>query len=91
MTILEDLYYGNLSPWSDYEPCPEVTVVAAKNVKTIEKIQSYVTDDEQKELIEKLINGHSEMNALVETDAFLAGFKLGAKVMMEILANPKGI
>ena len=69
MTILEDLYYGNISPWSDYEPCPEVTVVA----------------------LEKLINGHSELTALTDKDAFLAGFKFGAKVMMEILANPKGI
>ena len=88
MTILEDLYYGNISPWSDYEPCPEVTVVSAKNVKIIEKLQSCVTDDEQKELLEKLINGHSELTALTDKDAFLAGFKLGAKVMMEILAKP---
>lgn len=88
MTLLEDLYYGNLSPWSDFEPSPEVTVVAAKNVKTIEKLQSCVTDDEQKELFEKLIDGHSEIMALSEKDAFLAGFKFGAKVMMEILAKP---
>ena len=91
MTILEDLYYGNISPWSDYEPCPEITVVAARNNKTIEKLQTSISDREQKELLEKLINGHSELTALTDKDAFLAGFKFGAKVMMEILANPKGI
>lgn len=88
MTILEELYYGNISPWSDYEPCPEVTVVAARNNKTIEKLQRCVTDDEQKELFERLIDGHSEIMALSEKDAFLAGFKFGAKVMMEILTKP---
>ena len=87
MTILEDLYYGNISPWSDYEPCPEVTVVAARNNKTIEKLQAGITDREQKELLEKLINGHSELTDLTDKDAFLAGFKLGVRVIVEVMSD----
>ena len=41
--------------------------------------------DEQKELLEKLIESVTDISSISERDMFIAGFRLGVKLMMDVM------
>ena len=84
MTLLEDLYYGNISPWSDYTPSEETEKAERKYNRYTDELRFYVSEKHSKEKLEELIESHSSLLALNEKDAFLNGFKLGVKLMVEV-------
>lgn len=87
MTVLEDLYYGNITPLNDYKQCPRTETKIYINNQNIEELRLCLETDKQRSLLDKLINSQSSLIALTEKDAFLAGFKLGVKVMSEALTD----
>ena len=84
MTILEDLYYGNISPWSDYTPSKETEKAERKYNRCADELRFYASEKHSKEKLEELIESQSSLLALNEKDAFLSGFKLGVKLMIAI-------
>ena len=84
MTLLEDLYYGNISPWSDYTPSKETKKAEQKYNRCTDELRFYVSEKHSKEKLEELIESQSSLLALNEKDAFLNGFKLGVKLMIAI-------
>ncbi len=86
MTILEDMYYGNLSPWSDYTPSKETEKVERKNNRCTDELRFCVNEKQSKEKLEEMIESHSSLLVLNERDAFLNGFKLGIRIIMESLS-----
>ena len=87
MTVLEDLFYGNLSPLNEYEHSKETVNATRKNNKKIAVLKDYLHSDIQRYALDKLIDNQSTLIALTEKDAFLAGFKLGVKVMAEVFGD----
>ena len=84
MNILEDLYYGNVSP------CDR----DVKRGSKIDKLQTLVCQyevelnetltDKQKEIFEKFKEAYSELYCCFERDMFAQGFIIAAKIMIEV-------
>ena len=43
--------------------------------------------DEQKELLDKLIESITDISSISERDMFIAGFKLGMKLMIDVMKD----
>ena len=89
MNILEDLYYGNVSP------CDR----DVKRGSKVDKLQTLVCQyevelnktltEKQKETLEKFKEAYSELYCCFERDMFVQGFIIATKIMMEIIGESK--
>ena len=87
MNTIQDLYYGRVSPYemsistaSEYQ---KLKALADKNEDLLRESLS----DEQKELLDKLIESVTDISSISERDMFIAGFRLGAKLMIDVMKN----
>ncbi len=87
MTVLEDLYYGNITPFNEYYQNPETEIAINKNNKITDNLSSMLNTKEQRKAVNAVINSQSKVLALTEKDAFLAGLKLGIKIMAEVYSE----
>ena len=83
MDIINELWYGNVSP---FEQCTrgdkrlkELLKLVARNR---EELDGTLTD-KQKETLEKFEECMNEMHSITECDAFSYGFRLGGQLMAE--------
>ena len=87
MKIIEDLYYGRISPYEmSISATPEyqkLKVLADRNEELLRESLS----DEQKELLEKLIETVTDISSISERDMFIAGFRLGVKLMIDVMKD----
>ena len=85
MTVLEELWYGNLEPSefdsSSSKEYKELLHLVSRNE---EKLLSTMTK-EQKELFSRYSDCVREFQSLAECLLFQDSFKLGAKMMAEVL------
>jgi hypothetical protein len=91
MKILEDLYYGNISPHERY--IKQGTRVD-KLVKLICKNEDELTaglTEKQKENFEKFKECQGELSCFTEKEAFSAGFILATKIMIQVTADMQDI
>ena len=87
MKIIEDLYYGRISPYemsisasSEYQ---KLKALADRNEDLLRDSLSH----EQKELLDKLIESVTDISSISERDMFIAGFRLGVKLMMDVMKD----
>ena len=87
MKIIEDLYYGRISPYEmSISATPEyqkLKSIADRNEDLLRKSLS----DEQKLLLDKLIESVTDISSISERDMFIAGFRLGVKLMNDIMKD----
>ena len=84
MDILEELWYGNITP-TEYSRI-ENNVNYKEALRLVNQNQTRLKatlTDEQSKLLEKLLTASEEFANLVELDCFKVGFKLGAKITIE--------
>ena len=86
MTILEDLYYGNLIPNESFRQSSKYGKALQVLVAQEESLEKTLTD-EQKVMFNKLRDCQSNFNAIGESDSFIKGFRLGAKIAVEIMRS----
>ena len=83
MTILEDLWYGNIDPHeailSDNRHYKSLLAIMGKNR---DKLADTLTD-QQRELLEKNDDVINEMHSITEVEAFSSGFSLAVRLMSE--------
>ncbi len=84
MNILDELWYGNLTPmeYTHIETNPEYKATLALFDRNLENLKATL-NDEQIELLEKLLTANEELSNITELDCFKAGFKLGTKLTTE--------
>ena len=89
MKIIEDLYYGRIAPYemnisatTEYQ---KLKALADRN----EDLLRQTLSDEQKELLEKLIEFVTDISSISERDMFIAGFRLGVKLMMDVMSSKR--
>lgn len=84
MNVLEELWYGNVSP-SEYDtaPCMETLRLVTRNE---EKLKAALTD-EQKELLARYAESVQELQSITECIIFQTGFRLGGRIIIEVLAE----
>ena len=85
MQILEDLYIGNVRPGermfkrnSQYAKALDETVKAGDTLTAS-------LSDEQKEFFEDYMTAQREVNVLTDCETFCYVFKVGAKIMLDVL------
>ena len=87
MQILEDLYVGDVRPGersfkrnSQYGRALEESSDAADRLIA-------VLPEEQKKLFEEYMDAQREVMVLTDAETFIYGFRLGAKIMMDVLMD----
>ena len=87
MKIIEDLYYGRISPYEmSISATPEyqkLKTLADRNENLLRESLS----DEQKELLDKLIESVTDISSISERDMFINGFRLGIKLMIDVMQD----
>ena len=85
VTILEDLWYGNVRP-------TERSIVRGSKLDNLMKLICQNEDnlmgsltDKQKESFEKFKDCQSEITDYLETEAFTQGFIIAVKLMVEVM------
>ena len=83
MTLLEDLWYGNVNPH-------EAILTENRQYKRLLSLMGRNRDelaetlnDKQQETLEKYDEAMNEMHSLAEVEAFSYGFCLGVRLMIE--------
>lgn len=84
MRLLEEFWYGNIEPTEyDTNVCKEVLRLITRNE---EKLQATMTD-KQKELFSRYTDAVREYQTMAECLLFQNSFKLGAKMMLEVMSE----
>ena len=84
MNILEDLYYGNVSPCDrDVKRGSKVDKLQTLVCQYEVELNSTLTE-KQKETLEKFKEVYSELYCCFERDMFAQGFIIAAKIMIEV-------
>jgi len=90
MNIIEDLWFGNISPWErSFKKDSPYAELLALVVRHQEDLLSRM-NDEEKEIFEKYCDCASEMHDLTEREAFVKGFTLGCRIIIEVMHSPHG-
>lgn len=85
MTVLEDLWYGNIRPIETFiDGNMEYKGLLRLVSKNREVLESELSPKEL-ELLEKYNLSVNEMNAISETSAFQCGFAFGVQIMTECI------
>lgn len=87
MTTLEDLYYGYIIPQEhSFKRGSAYSEVLGYIVRHQDDLLATFTD-QQKEIFEKLKDCESELYGMNELKAFTEGFKLAARLIIEVMQN----
>ena len=97
MNTIQDLYYGRISPYeiyygriSPYEMSISTTPEYQKLKALADKNEDLLKESlsqEQKELLGKLIESVTDISSISERDMFKAGFRLGMKLMIDVMKD----
>ena len=87
MSILEDLQYGNISPWErpfkkDSAYAELLTLVVRHQEDLIGRL-----NDEEKQIFEKFTDCTTEIHDLNEREAFVKGVAIGAQIIIEVMST----
>ena len=87
MQILEDLYLGDIRP---NERSFKRNSQYAKALEEVVKVGDTLTEslnEEQKNLFEGFMDAQREVTVLTDCETFCVAFKLGAKIMLDVLTE----
>ena len=87
MNTIQDLYYGRISPYEmSISTAPEYQKLKALSDKNEDLLRESLSD-EQKELLDKLIESFTDISSISERDMFITGFQLGVKLMIDVMKD----
>ena len=85
MDTLEDLYYGNLFP---HEKCAKLDDEVKELLKLLNRNEEKLTatlSEDQKKTFEKYKDCNREISEISEGETFLNGFRLGARIIIDVV------
>lgn len=85
MKILEELWYGNVAPGERSVDKGDRLWNLGRLILQNEEELAPLLSEKAKEVLEKLRDNQSELNDLNECEVFVCGFRLGARIMLEVL------
>ncbi len=89
MQVLEDLYMGNIHPNERrFKKGSQYSRALNEVVKAGDALNGTLTE-KQKEQFEAYMTAQREVNMLTDCETFIYAFRLGAKIMMDVLAEEK--
>ena len=87
MKILDELYYGNISGGDRTADNREEVVDILRLIEKNRHLLLAELTEEQKDRFEKFCCGLTEQRDLIDLFSFLAGFRLGVRMMAECFAD----
>lgn len=89
MQVLEDLYIGNIHPSERrFKKGSQYSRALNEVVKAGDALNGTLTE-KQKEQFEAYMTAQREVNMLTDCETFIYAFRLGAKIMMDVLTEEK--
>ena len=88
--ILEDLYYGNITP-CDQQMAPDSEMKRA--VDRVSKCEEQLTEllnEEGRRILTRLTRSQQEIDSRTALENFILGFRLGIKLMAECMDDSDG-
>ena len=86
MSVLEDLYDGNINPYERYiNPEGEYQRLNTQVTGKIEVLINSLSSEEKQQL-DEIIDSFAAIGYISEKENFIEGFCLGAKIMLEIIS-----
>ncbi len=87
MNPIKELWYGNIIPQEDgIFNKPQFKELLGYTARHRGELEETLTD-KQKELPRKMMDNRNEFDSLAEAEVFECGFRLGAMLMVYILAE----
>ena len=87
MHILEDLYLGDIHPNErSFKRNSQYSKALDELVKAGDALTDTLTE-KQKELFEDYMTAQRQVNVLTDCETFCMAFKLGAKIMLDVLTE----
>ena len=86
MTVLENLYNGNIEP-TDSENLKD-NVRYKEGLRLVGRLQeelSATLNEEQKELFEKYLTAENELSIVINEETFKTGYRLATQIMIECM------
>ncbi len=91
MLVLEDLYVGDIHPGErNFKNSSQFSKALNEVVKSGDALTSTLTE-KQKELFEDYMTAQREVNVLTDCETFIYAFRLGAKIMIDVLTDGETI
>ena len=87
MNIIEELYYGNVVPNENHAKLSDELKELLKLLNRNEDEFLKTLSNEQKIIFEKLKDCNREISEICEREIFLNGFRLGAKIIVDVVNN----
>ena len=84
MTVLENLYNGNIEP-TDSESLKN-NVRYKEGLRLVGRLQEEMAEtlnEEQKEIFEKYLMAENELSIIINEEAFKTGYRLATQIMIE--------
>lgn len=88
--MLEELYFGNINPNVKRVIRDSRYDRAMRVVSENEEKLTLLLDGKAKSLFLDFVNAHSEVNGITGVESFIDGFRLGARITIEIMDQEDG-
>ena len=88
--ILEDLYYGNITPGVQQMAPNSELKRATDRVARFESQLTELLDEDGQTILAKLIESRDEIESISARENFILGFRLGARITMECMDENDG-
>ena len=85
MSILKELWYGNVCPSTDCRITTKETKELMGYIATHHDNLHEQLNEKQREILEKFDDCYSELMDINERDIFIYAFKLGARIAIEVM------
>jgi len=90
MYVLKELWRGNIAPAERFvRPGSDYKKASAKFCEEADRFLETLTPEEKKQW-EAICDLRSDMTLLAEEDAFVIGFRLGARIMLDVVGAYQG-
>ena len=87
---LEDLYYGNITPGAQQIAPNSELKRATDRVARFESQRTERLDEIGQTILAKFVESKDEAESITALENFILGFRLGARIMMECMAENDG-
>ena len=88
--ILEDLYYGNISPYDKRIVANSELRCLVSRVADCENQLTGRLNTEEQQILKKLISAQHEIDDITAKEYFILGFRLGVRLVTECMDENDG-
>ena len=85
MRILEELWYGRINPSQRTQPDDKSAAELTEQIVEKEDELASLLSDEAKEILDQMRDKQLDLSTSNEREAFISGFRLGARIMLEVM------